>query len=154
MSCGSEYWLAYDCGHLVARFDDREEMDRFWFNNRYESGLEIFHMEGRMTDYNDGKWHGWNGGECPVHPKTEVGVKFLNSGTGWIGEHTGAASESSDDCWRHAGHSNPIIAFRVTKPYVEPKKPREVWMRKTVYGWMEPQVGLEDAVLFREVLPD
>ena len=25
-----------------------------------------------MTGYNDGKWHGWNGGECPVHPKSRV----------------------------------------------------------------------------------
>lgn len=24
------------------------------------------------VDYNDGKIHGWNGGECPVHPETVV----------------------------------------------------------------------------------
>ena len=29
-----------------------------------------------MTDYNDGKWHGWNGGECPVHPESELKVWF------------------------------------------------------------------------------
>ena len=27
-----------------------------------------------MTNYNDGRWHGWNGGECPVHPETVVVV--------------------------------------------------------------------------------
>ena len=31
-----------------------------------------------MTDYNDGKWHGWNGGECPVHPGSVVSVVFEN----------------------------------------------------------------------------
>ena len=31
-----------------------------------------------MTNtYNDGKWHGWNGGECPVHPKTVVDYLWL-----------------------------------------------------------------------------
>ena len=25
-----------------------------------------------MEDYNDGGWHLWNGGECPVHSKTVV----------------------------------------------------------------------------------
>ena len=34
-----------------------------------------------MTSYNDGKWHGWNGGECPVHPETEVEfVGFVECG--------------------------------------------------------------------------
>ena len=23
-----------------------------------------------MVDYNDGNWHGWDGGECPVHPES------------------------------------------------------------------------------------
>lgn len=31
-----------------------------------------------MTDYNDGKIHGWNGGDCPVHPETEVLVWLRN----------------------------------------------------------------------------
>lgn len=25
-----------------------------------------------MTDYNDGNWHEWAGGPCPVHPKSEI----------------------------------------------------------------------------------
>lgn len=25
-----------------------------------------------MTDYRDGYWHRWNGGECPVNPKDKV----------------------------------------------------------------------------------
>jgi len=27
-----------------------------------------------MTNYNDGRWWGWNGGECPVHPQSEVEI--------------------------------------------------------------------------------
>ena len=70
-----------------------------------------------MTDYNDGKWHGWNGGECPVHQAslvdivTEGGIAFPESYAGSIGG------------WER-GHPNPIVAFRVIKPYTEP---REWW---------------------------
>jgi hypothetical protein len=66
-----------------------------------------------MTDYNDGKWHGWNGGECPVHPKSIVdiathnGPNFPDSKAGNVGG------------W-DVGHFNPIVAFRVVTPYVEP----------------------------------
>lgn len=68
-----------------------------------------------MTDYNDGKWHGWNGGECPVHPEAVVEVR---------GE--------SDNVWKTAATSEKVywpnvIVFRVVTPYVEPAKPREWW---------------------------
>ena len=68
-----------------------------------------------MTDYNNGEWHGWNGGECPVHPQTEVSATHVD-GTTLI-------------LWpacRVDWHL-PLI-FRVTKPHVEPKKPREFWI--------------------------
>mgnify|MGYP003505259674 CR=1 FL=1 len=71
-----------------------------------------------MTEpnYNDGKWHGWNGGECPVHPETVVDamtriVALPCSKAGRIGG------------WE-LPHDNPIIAFRVTKEHCEP---REWW---------------------------
>jgi hypothetical protein len=70
------------------------------------------------TNYNDGKWHGWNGGECPVHPESKVLImvfsKNLNSG------HSRECAANSVN-W----HSNNIIAFRVTK---EHKEPREWWL--------------------------
>ena len=74
-----------------------------------------------MTDYNDGKWHGWNGGECPVHPESVVDVVFLNfpSEEGY---------QADNWKWDHKDPSDCIIAFRVTKPYVEPKEPREWWV--------------------------
>lgn len=67
-----------------------------------------------MTDYNDGKWHGWNGGECPVHSKSIVEV--VTHLHGKIGE----CAASTKGWW--ANHSNPIIAFRVIKPHREPRE--------------------------------
>ena len=68
-----------------------------------------------MTDYNDGQWHGWNGGECPVHPKTDVEGVYINS--------EGVVDNDIDYAeyfpWFFDGES-VIIAFRVVKPYVAP----------------------------------
>ena len=69
-----------------------------------------------MIDYNDGKWHVWNGGECPVHPESVVEVSI----TGDLG--TGIANLWS---WPHDGTSTDIVAFRVVKPY---REPREWWV--------------------------
>jgi hypothetical protein len=68
-----------------------------------------------MTDYNDGKWHGWNGGECPVHRKSRVDFLHEN-GFAWREMLAGGI------VWKNCG------AFRVTMPYVEPPKPREWWL--------------------------
>lgn len=76
-----------------------------------------------MTDYNDGKIHGWNGGECPVHPKSVVEY--------WLREG-GADGECADNlAWVHIGHSSDIIAFRVTKGHVEPKT---IWVNEYADG--------------------
>lgn len=73
-----------------------------------------------MTNYNDGKWHGWDVGECPVHEKSEVRVVFYNGDTTW----THYLFEVGDLPWNISG--NPIVAFRVVKEY---KEPREFWIR-------------------------
>ena len=70
-----------------------------------------------MTDYNDGEIHIWRGGECPVHPRTKVKVW-------WRGEKPMGLSYEAGVCdWPHSGGgvdaSGDIIAFQVTKPYVE-----------------------------------
>jgi len=72
-----------------------------------------------MTDYNDGKWHGWNGGECPVDVDTIVEGMYLRNDM--------PAPESP--CKDRAGHfdweyeaANTLIAFRVVKEYREPKE--------------------------------
>lgn len=69
-----------------------------------------------MTDYNDGKWHGWNGGECPVDPASVIDVHYVNA-LGGYGRDEG----------RQAGQHIWALGclFRVTKP-APPKPPVEV----------------------------
>lgn len=63
-----------------------------------------------MTNYNDGKWHGWNGGECPVHPKSVVEVRGLSE-TVWKTEDPELAV-----------YWPKVIVFRVIAPYIEPQE--------------------------------
>lgn len=65
-----------------------------------------------MTNYNDGKIHGWNGGDCPVHPKSVVQV--------WIDYGATNTKEASLYSWAHIGKAD-IVAFKVIKEHREPK---------------------------------
>jgi len=68
-----------------------------------------------MTSYNDGNWHGWIGGECPVHPDSLVEVIHIAKGEpSRIQEH-----EAASQIWEN------VVAFRVVK---ERKEPREFWI--------------------------
>lgn len=58
-----------------------------------------------MTDYNDGKWHGWNGGECPVNPDVLVEIML------WSGSSDMDVAGKID--WSHNFIPGCIIAFRV-----------------------------------------
>lgn len=69
-----------------------------------------------MTNYNDGKWHGWNGGEMPVHGDSLVDVLFLEED---------AVEDTDADSFDWDCINLPIAAFRVTK---EHKEPREFWV--------------------------
>lgn len=72
-----------------------------------------------MTNYNDGNWWGWNGGECPVHPKTRVEVVYYEDAIPdpvWLDQDA-----AGDFNWQ----SDTIIAFRVTR---EHREPREWWV--------------------------
>lgn len=74
-----------------------------------------------MTNYNDGKWHGWNGGECPVHPKSRLEwCRFTGIGV------TGLAHQGFGDAkcldW------NTLTAFRVIKQH---REPREWWITQS-----------------------
>lgn len=71
-----------------------------------------------MTDYNDGKWHGWNGGECPVHPKSVVEAVWKSGCTLKIDSRL-----AKHFVWDSFASS--IIAFRVVKEY---REPREWWI--------------------------
>lgn len=71
-----------------------------------------------MTDYNDGKWHGWNGGECPVAPNTMVNVAYYY-GTTCIYDTIWGAGKLS---WSHLEMGGDIVAFRVIR------EPRDFWL--------------------------
>ena len=68
-----------------------------------------------MTNYNDGQIHGWNGGDCPVHPQTIVEARE------WFGARWTRQAENCD--W----HSMRVT-FRVIKEY---RAPRERWAYRT-----------------------
>jgi hypothetical protein len=72
-----------------------------------------------LTDYNDGKIHGWNGGECPVHPNTVVCLFFRRMAT------SGRYFTASGVGWLHHDESDDIVAFQVVKEY---KEPLVVWV--------------------------
>lgn len=75
-----------------------------------------------MTNWNDGQIHGWNGGDCPVHPETMVKYWMRKGG-----------SECVARCinWNHNKTKGDIIAFRVVKEYVDPKV---IWINEDEDG--------------------
>ena len=83
-----------------------------------------------MKDYNDGCWWGWNGGECPVHQKTVVDVrfkdKFITYEVDGFAPHgdTVTVSEGKFEAG-YVPYWDEVIAFRVVKEHREPK----VWWR-------------------------
>jgi hypothetical protein len=75
-----------------------------------------------MDDYNDGSWWGWDGGECPVHPHSEVEAAFVSATKkGLIHENRRAGLFVWD------APVTRVVAFRVTKPY---REPREIWVNE------------------------
>lgn len=70
-----------------------------------------------MTDYNDGNWHIWNGGECPVHPKSEVEAVWHDANQKTTGIRNGVALGGA---WHRQ-----IVKFRVVREY---REPREFWI--------------------------
>jgi hypothetical protein len=76
------------------------------------------------VDYNDGKIHGWNGGDCPVHPESDVQY--------WVrsGKKGNYSAKTLD--WDHTPDSHnafDVIAFCVVKQY---KEPLFVWLNEYV----------------------
>lgn len=73
-----------------------------------------------MTDYEEGRYYGWNGGECPVHPKTKVAAWFAD------GEMVEALAEVL--YWSGSEICNIPIVFHVVKKHIEPVEPMEIWV--------------------------
>ena len=94
-----------------------------------------------MTDYNDGNWHGWNGGECPVHQESIVEYVWVQDGrTGITERKAGEDRSGATPAW-----SGPVKAFRVIKQH---REPREWWLGGNEFfrskleaesdGWINP----------------
>lgn len=97
-----------------------------------------------MTNYNDGKWYGWNGGECPVHPKTVVEMISCEP----ISVVTVASVDTDTaNSFNWNDHDDPIVAFRVLKEY---KEPRGGWVVAGLNGGMDIFYTRAAAVKFRE----
>ena len=75
-----------------------------------------------MGDYNDGKWHAWNGGKCPVHMNSVVETVWrFKAGDIRPGKDISAAGNVA-----FLGNEyGDLIAFRVITEY---RKPREWWI--------------------------
>lgn len=68
-----------------------------------------------MTNYNDGKWHGWDGGECPVHHESVVECVWIRDRSpNHFERKAGNNIVWDDDCGQH------VKIFRVTKQHKEP----------------------------------
>lgn len=101
-----------------------------------------------MTDYNDGNWYGWAGGDCPVDPKSLVEALWVDP----QGEFNKLVLPAENLAWKGFHKSNlndPISAFRVIKAY---RSPREIWVG-SISG-VTSQYYQPGMVLFREVLDE
>jgi hypothetical protein len=98
------------------------------------SDLDIVGPWVEPVDYNDGFWHQWNGGECPVHPKSTVEMISAQSG-----KPTRSAAISFT--WDH--ELDAILAFRVTEEFIKPKEPRELWVSLNDYQAHETEADAQ-----------
>lgn len=102
-----------------------------------------------MTDYNDGKWHGWNGGECPVNDDSIVEGMYLRDGS--PAPESPVTDRAAHFDWR-LENANTLIAFRVVKAY---REPREFWVNEyprrvlLIYGTKEDAERLAGPDLIR-----
>ena len=93
-----------------------------------------------MSEYVTGQIYGWNGGECPVHPKTKVLV--------WLrrGERVDVFQRrrhgAGDYSWVHGGVGGDIVCFQVITPSVEPKT---IYVNEFDSGAMECFYSEEEA---------
>lgn len=105
-----------------------------------------------MTNYNDGKWHGWNGGECPLHPNTKV--EAMEYWDHMIPEHH-EESKASDLKWEGDAQYR-VVVFRVVQEY---KEPREFWLYRDTGGNFyvdncKPSADWDEVIHVQEVVQD
>jgi hypothetical protein len=95
-----------------------------------------------IVDYNDGNWHRWGGGNCPVHPETEVELMPLNPYDTTMRPNTVSATAIHVD-WG-VNCDNPIVSFCVTEEFIKPKEPRELWVSLNDYQAHETEAAAQD----------
>lgn len=116
-------------------------------NNGWIGGEYIVRVVSRANrkaepDYNNGEWWGWNGGECPLHPETEIEVRWMCGYArkkGRVGQFSGSGQWTWDD-----EYSNRIVAFRVLKPHTTQEQPREVWIVDGAHVYTDKEKALQD----------
>jgi hypothetical protein len=84
------------------------------------------------ANYNDGKWHQWNGSECPVHPNSTVEM---------ISTQSGMPNRRAADSFTWDHEFDPILVFRVTKEFLEP---RELWISLNDYQAHETEADAQE----------
>lgn len=87
-----------------------------------DTGYHYFFYEGQFElvvpeKYNLDQLYPWHGGECPVHPESTVRYWMR------VGNREGYEAKAKSLRWNNASYSftSDIVAFKVTKEYVEPK---------------------------------
>ena len=104
-----------------------------------------YNVTGDKIDLNDGKWHGWNGGDCPVHPNSVVEIVYTRM-NGTKQEAIYASSCGTNVEWENCGYCD-IVAFRVTEPYTELKAIKTI----SLLGWHD---GVMDDELYEMTFKD
>lgn len=98
-----------------------------------------------MTQYEVGKWYGWNGGKCPVHPKSLVQVILLD------GNKSSFSREYFAGDWYWDDDDYPIVAFQITK---EHKEPREYWIQSGQIFLSKPRDILGEEIIHVKEVKD
>lgn len=88
-------------------------------------------MRDTGVDYNDGNWHMWDNGACPIHPNSVI--EYLWDGSSGVHHEKKVTAEVARSAFRGTGENSKyfMIAFRVITPYVEP---REYWVFMNGHG--------------------
>ena len=123
---------------LVAEWTEEPEAAHFASREQMVSAIP-----GPAPDYNDGNWHGWNGGECPdsIHPASLVEFVWhcLSAEKAGLG-----LNDARVIMWAQ------VIRFRVVLPYTAPREGYAVTLFKSAREAKTAHPGC-DPVFVREV---
>lgn len=100
--------------------------------------------------YEPGKWYGWNGGECPVHPEDKV-IAVIDGRN----EFYSGIEPAGNFIWSHSGTAD-IVAFKIVEEYKPKAEPREFWVAFDSSGrhyiFTDVPYGWKNHIKVREVI--